>query len=348
MLKDLLLAGVSAFLKTDRIRHAPLNLQLEPTTVCNLNCRMCIRRDSVTAPSHMEENVFHLALKKLGPPRIVFAGAGEPLLHPRIFDMIRFCEDSGIRTMMSTNLVTEPATFERLIAQGPRVLKVSIDAPDAATYLAIRGTDVFSKVLQNVRALVKGAAGRTEVRFECVLMKENIGRLPDMISLCDGLGVKRVYFRELQTEGMAEDRRKSLLSGFDFELLRRNLDVAQKLARNLGIDSNLADQLSQLKKLKRLYAREGGASLGASCLLPWLQLFVAVNGDASPCCALYTNSGVKTGNVVENSRDELLNGAAIVCVRRGFRQKTVAAVCRDCIPRDFRKLSAMRRALPGF
>jgi sulfatase maturation enzyme AslB (radical SAM superfamily) len=169
-----------------------------------------------------------------------------------------------------------------------------------------------------------------------------------MISLCEGLGVKRIYFRELQTEGMTEERRKELLDGFDFETLANKLKRALALAKKSGIDTNLADQISQMKKIRRLYNREGGVPLGISCLLPWLQVFVAVNGDVSPCCSLYTNSGVKTGNVVENSRDELLNGAAMACVRRGFRKKNVARVCHDCIPRDFRKLATMRRVLPGF
>ncbi|MFH0918999.1 MAG: radical SAM protein [Fibrobacterota bacterium] len=347
MIKDMALAAFSAFFKTDRIRHAPLNVQLEPTTACNLNCRMCIRPDSVEKASHMEESVFHLAMKKLSPPRIVFAGAGEPLLHPRLFNMIGFCRTHGVRTMMSTNLVTCRETVDRLIEQGPHVLKVSIDAADAATYRAVRGTDAFAQILGNVRALVQGTQGKMEVRFEYVLMKENMAGLADVVSLADGLGVKRVYFRELQTEGMTEERRKELLDGVDFGLLRKSLTTAAARARELHIETNLRDLLSQFKRIQRLYARDNAAA-GTGCLLPWLQLFVAVNGDVSPCCALYTNSGVKTGNVVENSRDELLNGAAMVCVRRGFRKKRVAPVCRDCIPRDFRKLSAMRRALPGF
>jgi MoaA/NifB/PqqE/SkfB family radical SAM enzyme len=347
MIKDTLLGAAAAFLKTERVLNSPLNVQVEPSTHCNLKCRMCIRSDVVSAPAHMAENVFHLVVKKLNPSLIVFAGAGEPLMNPALPSMIRYCSGMGIKTMLSTNLIFGRDVIDRIVEAGVRLIKVSVDAPDAATYGLIRDQGDFGRLSDNLRYLVQ-KKDRPELRIEYVLMKENFEKVPEMIGWTGRMGVRKIYFRELQTEGIGEARRRALLAGFDFDRLRAALARGRKKAAAEGITTNLAQLLRDFNTLTDVYNRQNRVSVGASCLLPWLNMFVAVNGDLSPCCALYTNGGIKSGNIIDNSRTEILNGAAIACIRRGFRQKKISPVCRDCIPRNFSKLFAMFSTIPEY
>jgi MoaA/NifB/PqqE/SkfB family radical SAM enzyme len=348
MLRDVALGAFASIFRTEKIYHSPLNVQIEPTTYCNLKCKMCIRNDMVHTPVHMEDSVFHMAVKKLNPSRIVFAGAGEPALNPRLPEMVAFCQQRNIKTMISTNLVIGKPVIERLLASGLNVIKVSIDAPDKTTYLQIRGKDHFDTLLENIEHIQKHKPASTEIRFEVVLMKENCKKIQAVIELASRLNVNRVYFRELQTEGIQQERRQALTSNFNFDDLRRALLLAGKTARKHKINTNIRELLKDFENIKDIYTQKRNPALGASCLLPWLSIFVAANGDVSPCCALYTNSGIKSGHVLENSRDEILNGTAIICIRKGFKSKKISPVCMDCIPRDFRKLFSMLSILPEY
>jgi MoaA/NifB/PqqE/SkfB family radical SAM enzyme len=349
MLKDLLLGGAAALFRSEKILNSPLNVQIEPTTYCNQSCKMCIRSSGKIELRHMEENLLHLTVKKLSPQRIVFAGKGEPLLNPVLPDMVSFCVKSRIRTMVSTNLTAEPATVAKLLDSGVHVIKVSIDAPDPDTYAAVRGeTDGFQRVVDNIRAMHQKKSGKAEISFEYLIMKENFEKIPDMIDLAGALGIKRVFFRELQTEGLDEARRKELVDHFDLSRLKMVLSRAEAKARKAGIRTNLRKLLSGFNEIVDIYSRAVPSGRGAACLLPWVQIFVAVNGDLSPCGALYANSGITSGNIAENSRDDILNGTAMVCIRRGFKNGKIAPVCRDCIPRDFSRLIALARFTPGY
>ena len=349
MLKDMIMGGAAALLRPEKIRNSPLNVQVEPTTYCNQSCKMCIRSDRKIVLRHMEENLLHLTVKKLSSRRIVFAGRGEPLLNPVLPEMIAYCVKSHVRTMLSTNLTAEPAVIGRLLESGIHVIKVSIDAPDAATYAAVRGdADGFGKVMENVRAIRERRSVKTALSFEYLIMKENFDKIPAMIDLARALKVNRVFFRELQTEGLGEARRKLLIEEFDLAGLRKALSQAGEMARRTGIKTNLRELLSGFNEIVDLYSRAVPTGRGAACLLPWLQVFVAVNGDVSPCSALYTNSNIITGNIAENSRDEILNGAAMTCIRRGFKNGKVAPICRDCFPRDFRRLFSLARFTPAY
>ncbi len=349
MLKNKISAIFSSIFKRENIFHSPLNIQIEPTTACNLRCKMCIRNDKISSPTNMNETTFNITMQKLTPERVVFAGAGEPLLNPSICYMVSYCASRKIPTLMSTNLSLDYTKAIEVFSAGLSTLKISLDAPNKETYGAIRGNeDNFDIVINNIRRITDNRGDKQDIRLEFVIMKENFALIPDFIRLTKSLSIRRVYFRELQTEGMEEDRRKELLKDFDFVSLRKILIKGMEEARRLCIDTNLKEIIAGYNNLVDIYCRTAPASLGSSCLLPWLQLFVAANGDTAPCCAMYINGGIKTGNVLENNREEILNGIAAKCIRKGFKNENTPPVCRDCIPRDLKKLLRMSNLLPKF
>src|SRR5438093_7138189 len=85
----------------------PTELQLEVTSACNLRCAMCLVR--YRPPVNKVEGalpiqVFDQLLADL--PRlqaITLQGLGEPLLHPRLLEMVRRCHERGIRVGFNSN-----------------------------------------------------------------------------------------------------------------------------------------------------------------------------------------------------------------------------------------------------
>ena len=70
---------------------------------------------------------------------IELQGEGEPLMHPRIFDMIALAKSRDIRVSMITNgSHFTAANIERILDGGIHSINVSIESPDPEAFRAIR------------------------------------------------------------------------------------------------------------------------------------------------------------------------------------------------------------------
>ena len=73
-------------------------LYIEPTTKCNLNCKMCFRHtwfDEPICDLTLEDYRQVLATMPKSVETIFFGGMGEPLFHKDILEMIRLASDTG-------------------------------------------------------------------------------------------------------------------------------------------------------------------------------------------------------------------------------------------------------------
>src|SRR6185503_20384110 len=85
--------------------------------------------------------------------RVVLHGVGEPMMVPHLPRMIRHLKARGTYVLFNTNgtLLNERRGRD-LIDSGLDELRVSLDAADAASFKAVRGRDVFDRIVANVRA----------------------------------------------------------------------------------------------------------------------------------------------------------------------------------------------------
>jgi len=78
---------------------------LEPTTVCNLHCRTCIRNVWDEAPGMMSRETFARIIdgvRDVSPlPTLFFGGFGEPFAHPDLLAMLARRSRSGARSSSS-------------------------------------------------------------------------------------------------------------------------------------------------------------------------------------------------------------------------------------------------------
>src|SRR4029434_139569 len=88
-----------------------------------------------------------------------------------------------------------------LIEAGLDELRVSLDASNAKSFLAIRGKDYFGRILRNVRAFrdLQGREGKDLPRVSAWLtgLKETIAELPAFVRLAAEIGVKEFYLQRL-------------------------------------------------------------------------------------------------------------------------------------------------------
>ena len=85
--------------------------------------------------------------------RAVLHGVGEPMLVKNLPKMVRYLKDRGTYVLFNTNgTVLNERNGRALIDAGLDELRVSLDASNAKSYLAVRGKDYFNRILKNVRA----------------------------------------------------------------------------------------------------------------------------------------------------------------------------------------------------
>jgi sulfatase maturation enzyme AslB (radical SAM superfamily) len=147
--------------------HAPalLSANLELTNRCNLRCTFCPTGNGRLARPRgfMDPALFRRALEGAGRLEFVLLFQwGEPLLHPRFFDLAREAADRGTRTLVTTNgTLLDDRRIARLLEARLDRVTVSVDG-DAATHEAVRGVPL-SETLDAVRRLrrARDAAGST-------------------------------------------------------------------------------------------------------------------------------------------------------------------------------------------
>lgn len=106
----------------------PLQCSLYVTDRCNLDCAYCTEYDnSRPHPSLDDLKKWVRKIRELGTMRIALVG-GEPLTHPDIVELVRYCRELGFATSLTTNgfLLTR-----ELVAQledaGLQVMQISVD-----------------------------------------------------------------------------------------------------------------------------------------------------------------------------------------------------------------------------
>ncbi len=150
--------------RSPRVPYLPLKLHLEPTSHCNLRCVMCPQSMGATKDNgHMEmglyEKIIHEARDFVLEINLFFRG--EPLLHPRIVDMVRIAREAGIAVHINTNatLLRGP-TIEGLLDARLDKLTISFDAGEKEAYEEMRRGAKFEKTLENVHAFLRAKAAR--------------------------------------------------------------------------------------------------------------------------------------------------------------------------------------------
>ncbi len=128
-----------------------VSVNLEVTNACNLYCQMCPVNNGMQRPKGMMEmDLFKSVIDQLPDLEFVLAFQwGEPMLHPRLFDMIRYASEQGIRTMITSNgtFLTDE-NIEQILTSGLDRITFSVDGT-GSTHTEIRGYE-YDRLKENV------------------------------------------------------------------------------------------------------------------------------------------------------------------------------------------------------
>jgi len=305
----------------------PRFAQIEPIGRCNLACRMCTVNDRGDEVAELPFERFVELLDQMpGLQELHLQGLGEPMLHPRFFDMVEQAAARGIRVSANTNLtlLTE-ARARRCITSGLAALSVSLDGASAAVYEAVRLKASFAKVLRNLDRLVQArdaaqavdAARRLDIRGVMVLMRPNLHELPALVQLLHDHGVHALLVQRLSSDLTQPDlparyipiRRyvdDAELRPADLPRAEEVFAEARQLAHRLGFQLFLPrlqpahTGQAAATRAAAVADPQGGDPASASrprCSWPWDQLYLTAAGELLPCCMVATADRASFGKV---------------------------------------------------
>ena len=156
---------------------------IEPTTKCNLNCKMCFRHtwfDEPFCDLSMEDFSRVLASMPPSVETIFFGGMGEPLFHRQILEMVRLAAQTGADVELLTNgtLLSEEM-IHGLLDAGLGRLWISIDDLEAVD-CDLSGHGHSSQVLNNIRTFNRIRTAKmtgTALGITFVAMRSNVHQL---------------------------------------------------------------------------------------------------------------------------------------------------------------------------
>ncbi len=178
----------------------PVCLYLEVTNRCNLLCETCPRTfEELEPPQDMPWELFTRIVDQVPEvARVVLHGVGEPMLVRDLPRMIRYLKARGTYVLFNTNgTLLAPKKHQEIIATGLDELRVSLDAAEAATFLKVRGKNMFDRIVRNVSAFTalqrETGAALPRVSLWLTGLKETVDQLPEFVRLAARIGVREVH-----------------------------------------------------------------------------------------------------------------------------------------------------------
>jgi len=197
---------------------------------------------------------------------LVNCSIGEPFMMKDIDALLDAFGDRGKLLEVTTNgQVLTDVNIKKLLGRNVH-LYISLDASTPETYAKLRNT-FFTRLLENVRRLVKAKGGRGHlplVYFVFMPMRANVHEVDAFVELCAEMEVDRLVLRPLNDSQGVDLKFDRAGYHFDYqkeilpfpELVRISGRVAE-LCRRAGVP--LSDQMSFGGELEAQFAKEFAA-----------------------------------------------------------------------------------------
>ena len=193
-----------------RLVPPPDRLYIESTNICNLSCIMCPtgRKEQVRKKGYMDFDLFKSIVDEMAPwvQATTLHIWGEPLMHPRLFDMIEYCHFKGLRSEISTNatLLNEERT-KRILDAGLGAIYLCLDGMRPETYEQIRINADYEKTNSNIHRFLElkqaGGYKRPFVNLQIIEMEKTMGEINDFVQQWSLPGVNRINVKPFDSWG---------------------------------------------------------------------------------------------------------------------------------------------------
>jgi molybdenum cofactor biosynthesis enzyme MoaA len=208
----------------------PSQIMVDITEVCNLACIHCthpeFKKSKIYTKAMLDEELNHKMVQevaKYGKGKtayIRYTSNGEPLVHPKSYDIIYDAvKNSGTKVTLTTNgTILNEKRIKKLMNTGLHMIDVSIDAFNDDTYKKIRINGDLKVTRKNVINLLKfknEINANTKIIVSFVEQSSNSSEVEEFKNFWNDQGTDEVLIRRLHTNSgsnLVNDKTNNLSS----------------------------------------------------------------------------------------------------------------------------------------
>ncbi|MCU4163920.1 radical SAM/SPASM domain-containing protein [Carboxylicivirga caseinilyticus] len=290
------------------IKHQPLALSIEPTSICNLKCPECpTGTNTLLRPRGKISLVEYKKIIDQLPKELIYLNLyiqGEPTMHPDFPELIQLANNKNLYTSTSTNghFIT-PALGKKIVESGLTRIIFSVDGTTQESYEKYRIGGSLHKVIEGIKNITS-AKKKLKKRYPLVIIqflvfKHNQHQLEEIKKIAKDLSVDKLEFKTAQFNNYSDS----------------------------PVEPPTIERFRRYENTHRL--RIKGKMLN-KCWRQWHSAVITWNGKVAPCCydkdAIYLLGDITTNNFSEiwKSKESQLFKTNIL------QNKKNISMCHNC------------------
>ena len=302
----------------------PIYAEISPSGACNHRCVYCALDFMGYKPRLLDAGILIKRLRemgKLGIKSVMYAGEGEPFLHPRMADIANSTKFAGIDAAFTTNAALfKPATARECLGS-IEWLKVSINAGTPETYASIhrcRPQD-FEAVFANMAyadTLRRRKGYRVTLGMQIVLLPENAGEVETLAVRAKEIGMDYLIVKPYSHHPQSKTTRYRNISYTAYE------ELAQRLQRHASETFNTVFRLKTMQKWDA-----AAKHYGKCCALPFWT-YIDAGGNVWGCSMFLGKKEFLYGNIITSTFKKIWEGPKRRSSLRMVAKELDTSACR--------------------
>jgi len=307
------------------VRPYPDYIEVETTTYCNMNCKMCENTYWDEKPEHMSLENFKFILDQFPKLKwIGVTGIGQSFLNPDFMKMVKLCKDREIYIEMYDNFrFLDYKKSKKMVKWGLDKIYVSIDAATEETYKKVRPGSDWNIVMKNIKDMDRAKKEKNsyypELWFHFIVSKDNIDEMEKYLEMINDLNVdvKQIQFsRCLHKFKEIADQFVDIPDETKNKIIEKGKDCGLRVSWNV-------DAPDYKPPMDR-------------CSV-WIMPFIFVDGTVIPCCSLNEQNDrpwqreTSLGNIFKTPFREIWYGNKYTKMLKGIREGKCPKECARCV-----------------
>jgi len=308
----------------------PDAIQIDLTNRCNSKCLLCwthsplIQKDKNSNSEDLDFSIvknFINDIAELGTKEVIFSGGGEPFVYPKIWEVLEFTQEAGLRFHINSNLtLLDRRDISRLLSfNNLSSLTISIWAGDAALYSRLhnRKEEVFYRVKDTLKILNASKSSRLHTKICTIVNRLNYSKLRDLLDLSAETGCNAIEFGVADTIAGATGiflLDKTQLNSLKQDYVNITRSINNK-SRVKIINEDLF--LRRISNGRACYGEYDSFLEKMPCYAGWLFLRLRANGDYNSCLKSHR---LPIGNIYKDRFSSVWNNL----LQQDFRRNSLA------------------------
>ncbi len=291
----------------------PIYAEISPSGACNHRCVYCALDFMEYKPRFLDADILKKRLAEMGTlglKSVMYAGEGEPFLHPRMAELANAAKSAGIDVSFTTNAALfKPAIADKCL-KSVEWLKVSINGGTPGTYAKIHRCrpEDFEKVFDNMKyahKLRRRKGYKVTLGMQLVLLPGNAGEVEILARRAKAAGMDYLIIKPYSQHPLSKTNRYKDIRYAQYEALNKRLQQYSSPAFSVIFRMNTMKKWDAAANtcvgaVTRHGVPQTAKHYGKCCALPFWT-YIDAGGNVWGCSMFLGKKEFLYGNVMETS-----------------------------------------------